>query len=137
MLMNRLVDWCGVNSLELNVGKYKSITFLRPRHPVEFSNVLWGIMLDRVNYNTDLEVVMDSRMSFSRHIDVTVGKALAMLGFVKRLSGEFRDLYILRALYVLLVRPMLEYASCVWRPFYDMHIKRIERVQRYTLLGLE
>jgi hypothetical protein len=32
---------------------------------------------------------MDSNMSFTGHIDVTVGKALAMLGFVKRLSCKF------------------------------------------------
>jgi hypothetical protein len=55
---------------------------------------------------------MDSRMSFSRHIDVTVGKVLAMLGFVKR-SGEFRDPYTLRTLYVSLVRLKLEYTICV------------------------
>jgi hypothetical protein len=30
----------------------------------------------------DLWVKMDSRMSFSKHIDVHVGKALEMLGFV-------------------------------------------------------
>jgi hypothetical protein len=29
-------------------------------------------------------------MSFSEHIDVTVGKVSAMLGFVERLPGEFR-----------------------------------------------
>jgi hypothetical protein len=58
--------------------------------------MLRGIILDRVDSITDLGgVVMNSRMSFSRHIDVLVGKALAMLGFVKRLSGEFRDPYTL------------------------------------------
>jgi hypothetical protein len=92
--------------------------------------MLEGIILDRVDSFTNLGVVMDSRMSFSRHIDVTVEKALAMLGFVKRLSGEFRDPYSLRTLNVSLVRPKFEYASCVWRPFNDMHISRIEHVQR-------
>jgi hypothetical protein len=38
---------------------------------------------------------------------------------------------------VLLVRLTLEYVSCVWRPFYDMHINMIESVQRYMLLELE
>jgi hypothetical protein len=28
------------------------------------------------------------------------------------------------------VRPKLEYASCVWWPFYDVYINRIARVQR-------
>jgi hypothetical protein len=56
---------------------------------IVFSYMLKGIILDRVGSITDLGVLMDSRMSFSRHIDVTNGKAVAMLGFVKRLSGEF------------------------------------------------
>jgi hypothetical protein len=55
-------------------------------------------------------------MSFTGHIDVTVGRALARLGFVKRLllSFEFRDPYTLKTLYVSLVRPKLKYASCLW-----------------------
>jgi hypothetical protein len=63
--LNRLVGWCGANSLELNVGKFKSITFSRLRHPVEFSFMLGGIILECVDSITDLGVVMDSRMSFS------------------------------------------------------------------------
>jgi hypothetical protein len=47
-----------VNSLELNVGKCKSITFLRLYHPVEFSYMLDSIILDRVDSITDLGVVM-------------------------------------------------------------------------------
>jgi hypothetical protein len=65
---NRLDEWCKANALELNVGKYKSITFSR-----------LGIILDRVDSKNDLGVIMDSKMSFTGHIDVAVGKALAML----------------------------------------------------------
>jgi hypothetical protein len=46
--------------------------------------MLGGIILDRV----DLGVIMDNKMSFTGHIDVTIGRALAMLGFVKRLSCD-------------------------------------------------
>jgi hypothetical protein len=45
--------------------------------------MLGGIILDRVDLITDLGVVMDNRMLFCRHIDVTVGKDLAILVFVK------------------------------------------------------
>jgi hypothetical protein len=45
--------------------------------------MLEGIIFDRVGSFTDLGVVMDSRMSFSRHIGFTVGKALEMLMLVK------------------------------------------------------
>jgi hypothetical protein len=69
-----------------------------------------------------------------------VGKAFAMLGFIRRLSFEFRDPYTLESLYMSLVRPMLEYASCVCSPFYDMRVDKVERMQsrfiRYALRGL-
>jgi hypothetical protein len=69
-----------------------------------------------------------------------VGKAFAMLGFIRRLSHEFRDPYTLKSLYTSLVRPKLEYASCVWSPFYDEYVDNVERVQRrfirYTRRGL-
>jgi hypothetical protein len=91
-----------------------------------------GIILDRVDSITELGVVIDIRMSFSRYI--AVGKVLAMLGFVKRLSGEFRDPYTLRTLYVSLVGPKLEYASCVWRPFYDVGLPTFIGVP--TFIGL-
>jgi hypothetical protein len=93
--------------LELNVGKCKSITFSRLRHPIEFSYMLNSNILDRVDSINDLGVIMDSKMYFTGHIDVTVGKALAMLGFVKRLSCEFWDPYTLKTLYVSLVRQNL------------------------------
>jgi hypothetical protein len=44
-----------VDSLQLNVGTSPSY-------------MLGGIIVDRVDSFTDLRVVMDSRMSFSRHI---------------------------------------------------------------------
>jgi hypothetical protein len=52
----------------------------------------------------------------------------------------FKDPYTIKTLYVSLVRPKFEYASCVWRPFYDTHIDIIERMQkkfvRYALHSL-
>jgi hypothetical protein len=131
---------CEANALELNVGKCKSITFSRLRLPIEFSYILSGIILDRVDFINDLGVIMDSKVYFTGHIDVTVGNALTMLEFVKRLLCEFKDPYTLKAFYVSLVRLKLEYASCVWQPFYGAHIVRIERVQkkfvRYVLRSL-
>jgi hypothetical protein len=59
-------------------------------------------------------------MSFTEDVDIAVGKVLAILEIVKKMSNEFRDP----------VRPKLEYASGVWRSFYDNLVNRIEHVQR-------
>jgi hypothetical protein len=90
--LNKLSEWCERNSLFLNVDKCKTITFSRIRYPVEFSYMLGGTVLDRLSSINDLGVIMDEKMNFSEHIDVMVGKAFAMLGFIRRLSFEFRDL---------------------------------------------
>jgi hypothetical protein len=83
---------------------------------------------------------MDEKMTLSEHVDVMVTKAFAMLGFIRRLSLEFRDPYTLKSLYTSLVLPKLKYASCVWNPFYDVRVDRVEYVQRrfirYALRGL-
>jgi hypothetical protein len=42
--------------------------------------MLSGIILERVDSINDLGIIMDSKMSFFEHVDVTVGRALAMLG---------------------------------------------------------
>jgi hypothetical protein len=103
--LNKLFELCGA--------------FSRLRHPVEFSYILEGFILDRVDFISDLRVLMHSRMVFAEHVDFAVGKALAMLRIVKRMS------------IVKLLCSKLEYASCVWR---------IENVQKrfvkYALGGL-
>jgi hypothetical protein len=106
--LNSVAEWCEANALQLNVGKCKSITCSRLLHPIEFSYMLGGIILDNVDFINDLGVIMDSKVSFTGLIDVTVGRTLAMFGFMKRLSYEFQDPYTLKTLYVSLVRPKLE-----------------------------
>jgi hypothetical protein len=84
--LNKFSEWCDRNSLLLNVGKWKTITFARSYHPVKFSYMLGGTVLDQVSSINDLGVIMDEKMTFSKHVYVMVAKALAMLG----LSANFR-----------------------------------------------
>jgi hypothetical protein len=131
--LNKLSEWCERNSLFFNVDKCKTLTFSRTLYPVEFAYMLAGTVLDRVSSINDLGVIMNEKMNFSEHVNVMVGKAFAMLGFIRRPSFEFRDPYTLKSLYTSLVRPKLEYASCVWNPFYDVHVDKIERVQKWFI----
>jgi hypothetical protein len=89
--------------------------------------MLGGTVLDRVSSINDMGVIVDEKMLFSEQIDGMVGKAFAMLGFIRRLSFEFRDPHILRSLYTSLIR---QYASCLRSPFYDVRVDKVERVQR-------
>jgi peptide methionine sulfoxide reductase MsrA len=70
--------------------------------------MLAGTVLDRVNSINDLRVIMDKKMNFSENVDVIFDKAFVKLGFIRRLSFEFRDPYTLKSLYTSLVRLQLE-----------------------------
>jgi hypothetical protein len=137
--LNKLSEWCDRNSLFLKVDKCKTITFSRTHYLLEFAYMLAGMVLDRVSSKNDLGVIMTKKMNFSEHVDVMIGKAFVRR-LIRRLSFEFRDPYTLKSLYTSLVRPKLEYASCVWSPFYNVHVDKVERVQRrfirYALRGL-
>jgi hypothetical protein len=119
--LDRLAAWCGDNMLPLNVNKCKTLTFTRSFHPIIASHVLNGKIFERVCSVTDLGVILDSKLSFREHIDSVINKGSAMFGFIKRLSRKFRGPYILKVLYVTYVRSKLEYANCVWQPFYVAH----------------
>jgi ribonucleases P/MRP protein subunit RPP40 len=119
-----LYAWCDVNKLYLNVRKCKVIIFSRAKVQVTYDYSLNGQNLERVSVIRDLGVLMDSKLTFSKHVYVTVSKARQMLGIIMRVGRDFRDPYALKFLYVYfcMVRSKLEYASCVWMPYQNGRI---------------
>ena len=85
--------------------------------------------LEETEVEKDLGVEVDNQLKFSHHIQSKINKANKILGCLKH---TFKHLTpeIFTMLYKSLVRPHLEYASCIWSP----HLKRdqdaIEKVQR-------
>lgn len=57
-----------------------------------------------------------------------------MLGFLKRICYEFRDLKALTRIYIAHVRSHLEYASVIWNPIYNVHCEKIESVQKQFVI---
>ncbi|XP_075150995.1 uncharacterized protein LOC142225106 [Haematobia irritans] len=49
--------------------------------------------LEKVSCFKDLGVWLDTKLNFNYHIDSCVGKAMSVLGFIKRWSKEFDDPY--------------------------------------------
>jgi hypothetical protein len=113
--------------------KCKSMSFTRSRFTRHFQHVLSGHRLDSVDSICDLGVVLDSKLYFTSHIDSLIVKASRMLGYIRRVGKEFRDPYTLKTLYNSFVRSHLDYASVVWNPYYGVHLKRIEAIQKKLL----
>lgn len=128
--LNNFVNWCSLNGFTLNFTKCSVITFHRCRNPCLFQYSLSNASLPRVDSIKDLGILLDPKLSFIPHLDFMCAKACRMLGFIKRNTRDFKDFLTLKSLFCSLVRSILEYGSIIWSPGYQVHINRLERVQR-------
>ena len=84
--------------------------------------------MEVVTEERDLGVLFDNCLYFAKHISTIVGKENRMLGLIK-ISFECMDEKIFKNLYLVLVRPLLEYCVQVWSPYLKKHVNLIEGVQ--------
>lgn len=128
--IDALSIWCKVNCLHLNIAKCNVTTFSRSSNPIIHRYSIDSLYLTRVNKVKDLGVVFDQALTFCDHVDYITSKANSMVGFIKRNTVEFSNPHSLITLFSALARSLLEYCDIVWCPFYQVHIDRVERVQR-------
>ena len=77
----------------------------------------------------DLGVLVDSKLTFSTHVEQVTKKANRLLGCIAHTFKHMdKDSFVL--LYKSTVRPILEYASSVWSPHLKKDIVMLENVQR-------
>jgi hypothetical protein len=134
--INSLSEWCDRYSLHLNINKCKIMSFHRKKNPIINVYNINNVELPRVYETIDLGVTFVENITFNRHIDNIIAKANSMFGFVKRWTGEFNDMSTILVLYFSYIRSQVEYAAIVWSPYYTVHIKRIESIQKKFLLFL-
>lgn len=82
----------------------------------------------------DLGVWFDEQLSFDRHVDFITSKTYSMLGFIKRICKQFKNVRALKSVYFAYVRSYLEYASVVWHPRQLSYINKIESIQKKFLI---
>ncbi|XP_055381340.1 uncharacterized protein LOC129611940 [Condylostylus longicornis] len=131
--LDSFANWCNFNNLSLNVSKCSVVSYTRRSVTITSNYVLNKANLNRVSSIKDLGVVFDEKLTFRQHYNAVISKANSVLGFVKRYTKEFNDPYVIKTLFVALVRPHLEYASQVWSPSYRDHVNRLEAVQKNFL----
>ena len=77
----------------------------------------------------DLGVIVDSSLKFNSHISYVVAKANSRASLIHKCFVSRNPEILLRAFKVYL-RPLLEYATCVWSPHCNYAIDNTEAVQR-------
>lgn len=113
----------GYRSISMRLWKSERLLISCNRRPstARFKYSLVNKPLERVSAIKDLGVFLDPKLLFDQH---------AMLGFLRRNSQHFDDIYALRSLHSALVRSVLEYGAQVRAPYHPVYPKRIKRAQK-------
>lgn len=125
--------WAKDNKLEFNVSKCCIISYTLKKNVVKYGYELDSVTLERVNEVKDLGVLFDHKLSFDKHISMKMKEAARMLGFLMRSCVHFQNPKTLFLLYNAYIRSKLEYCNILWNPYYQVHIKQVERVQKRFL----
>lgn len=135
-MIDKFVNWCRQNKLELNIRKCKVMTFSHKHNNIFRTYTIDGQAIERTNEMRDLRVIMDPKLSFISHIEYTKKKAETVLAFVKRECYKNFDMETAKMLYGALVRSHLEFASVIWSPHQITHRIRVESTQMDAVIYL-
>jgi len=141
--LDRLLQWSNTWRLRLNPVKCKFITFTLRTSPLVSCYTLDGHQLERYSQIRDLGVLLDSKLTFSHHVDATMAKANRMLGLLIRSmqmpNCPRQDRFDHKAVMCAFnahVRSVLEYTSVIWSGAAVTHLARLERLQHRFLMWL-
>ena len=139
--LDSLSRWSADWKLNLNASKCFAFTASLRTSPVQHPYSIDGSVLKRVTEVRDLGVILDTKLTFSAHINQTVSKANRALGILIRSfqTGLPRQKFsknTLQATYFANVRSILEYGCVVWGGAARTHVERLERVQHKFLMWM-
>ncbi|XP_071132773.1 uncharacterized protein [Mytilus edulis] len=127
--LDKLIDWASKWQMKFNASKCYVLRITNKKKPILHNYHMHGQVLENVSQNPYLGVQFTNNLKWDIHINNITAKANKSLGFLRRNIGKFPEEIKKRA-YQAIVRPNVEYASSVWDPYQENHIKQIEMVQR-------
>ena len=127
--------WSLEQLAQLNPAKCKYMLLSRRRFPTakDLTLFLCGSKLEKVDVFKYLGVLINTKLSWCDHIDGICNKARKILGLLYWRFYQDSSHSTLRALYITLVRPHLEYAAQLWDPHTSCDVNKLEAVQRFAL----
>ena len=118
-------DW----DMEFNPSKCQVLHISKNKTPIKHKYLLHSQVLEPVSNAKYLGLDLSSDLSYNNHISRITTNANKSLGFLKRnITTKYEKLKELA--YKSLVRPQVEYASCIWSPHTKANIRKVEMVQR-------
>ena len=134
-------QWCRLVGLSVNPDKTNMVLFTKKRNsngvrPLQFFGSEL-VCVDQVKY---VGVIMDSRKTWSAHIDSRIKKACMAFGQCRRSFGKswgLKPKYI-HWMYTTIVRPILAYGCLVWWQRGEVRTvqSKLSHLQRMALMAM-
>lgn len=131
--LDGFVGTCRELGLELSADKCQVCSFSRSKNPIDFEDIINDSPLRKVEMHVDLGVKFVRDSNFKQHIDDVVAAGRRVLGFIIRISKDFRSIEPAKALYCAYVRSKLKCNSIIWSPEFNNRFLLLERVHRRLL----
>jgi hypothetical protein len=134
--LNRLQLWLRDWGIAINVLKSTAVLFAKTTRRVQGLRPpqLFGEPIQWVESARYLEVTLDTRLTWSAHINQVRKKAAQRLGLLSpilnRSGVSIRNGVLL---YKQLIRPVMEYACPIWRSAAHTHINKLQVLQSIVL----
>ena len=125
--LNAIYDWSCKWQLLISYKKCNAMYVGNLEH--NFQLLLNGNPLPVANEVKDLGVFVDDKLTFTSHVNQIVKRAFSRANLIHKCFLS-RDVGTLTRAFCVYVRPMLEYASCIWSPHLQSNIQKVESVQR-------
>ena len=77
-----------------------------------------------------LGVTVDCFLTHNVHINNIINKCNKVNGIIRKAVGYNAPAAVTLNLYKALIRPIAEYSSPPWSPFYKSHIESVEQIQK-------
>jgi hypothetical protein len=128
--ISNLEIWSDMNKIKFHPSKCKVMRSTYKRTVIDFRYYLGGVELETVTSETDLGVIITSKLSYTEHIDNIVSRSSQKLGLIKRHCNMISDKHAKRTIYLSLVRSLFEHCSQIWRPSNSYGLEKFEKVQK-------
>jgi hypothetical protein len=129
--INNIIEWTNKWLVKLNKQKCKvmHIGYKNENYSYKISDGSEEYVLEETTAERDLGVIISSNLKCENQVNAAVAKAQKALGYIKRTFTYF-DAEMVKNLYITFVRPHLEFAVPVWKPYQLVDIAKMEAIQR-------
>ena len=126
--LNKLSIWLASNKLTLNIEKSHYVIFHRARLKQSNINItLSNISLERVTFTKFLGLIIDEKLSFTRHISYIKNEISKASGIVIK-ARKYLNKKSLVNLYHSFVFPYLTYCIEIWGNASDIHFDALIKI---------